>query len=113
MADKAGRITKFMGAFKGIPDEAQQEIDEQRHREKLWRGISDQEIAREMLKAWQKIRNQTYEQMGILAMSDMSQITGEELKSRNRGYQNRLTGISGYLAMFIPGFDPDADIEED
>jgi len=111
--NKAGRITKFMDGFKGIPDEAQQEIEKQKKRETLWRGISDSEFAKEFLNGWIEIEERTFEELCGIVLMDLSKITPEELHSRIRGLQGRLIGGRGLLGMFIPDFDPESIKKEE
>lgn len=109
---KAGRI--LSGLFtKDIPDEMLVVAKDQKKREALWRGISDGEFAKELLNAWLEVEERTYEELCGIVLGDLSNITGEELKSRLRGLQGRLIAGRTLLQMFIPNFDPESIKKEE
>jgi len=110
---KAGRL--ITGLFtKEVPNDIQLELEKDKKRQKLWRGISDKEFAKELLRAELEIEATTYQQVCALVMSDLSQISGEELKSQLRGLQGRLIAVRTLMLKFIPNFDPESiKIEED
>lgn len=99
MVEKAGRISKPISYGS---EEQEIQVRKKLRRSEIWKAHSDRELAKELVLVCKEIENATYEAMANLARGDLSEITGEEIKSRLRGYQGRLIAIRAIMTEFVP-----------